>query len=62
MDAEKDDAAPFKRFPTLDRDLPEIFVESQEHAAIRLCDIKECRIAGAGQVRPRPGHIVTGLP
>lgn len=54
--------AAFDRLPPLDRELPEVFIERQQHPSIRLRDLEQRNIARAGEVRPAPRHIVTGLP
>ena len=58
MDTKQNHAAPLERLAALDRNLPEIFVERQQHPSICFSDIEQSAVSSAGSVGPHPEYVV----
>src|ERR1700687_1776073 len=59
MHAKQNHAAAFERNRPLERELPEILVEGEDHSAVGFRALQQGAILQAGAVRARPNDIVT---
>ena len=59
MDLEQHNAGAFERGSALQRDLPEILVQRDHDAPLRLSQVQQGRVLPPNAIRPRPEYIVT---